>query len=279
MPVRQKQTQRQTVIVNVGTKPKRRAPKSRRVTRSAPAIAVQQVIPPIPLSHISMASGPGPDFAQQFIRAMASLGEGIRARVDRPLAPQISLNSPNILREVQTVETAMGKVPFKAEEEAVGYTDFLGAYPAEMKMAQETNEPAMASTASSSSESSSEPSKPPRPGLEPVYASDGKISGYRDPEHPDTVILARPRKTPEPGSIRKMPMVPHPAMLSSEVSSQQSLGPMEMEPLSELSSSTSTLSSSSSSSSSEPFPRVIVRHQPGLVKKPLPVVVPEQKWD
>ena len=128
MPVRQKQTQRQTVIVNVGTKPKRRAPKSRRVTRSAPAIAVQQVIPPIPLSNISMAGGPGPDFAQQFIRAMAGLGEGIQARLDRPLAPQISLNSPNIMREVQTVETTMGKAPFKAEEEGIGYMDLLGKF-------------------------------------------------------------------------------------------------------------------------------------------------------
>jgi hypothetical protein len=32
------------------------------------------------------------------------------------------------MREVQTVETAMGKAPFKAEEEGIGYMDLLGKF-------------------------------------------------------------------------------------------------------------------------------------------------------
>lgn len=128
MPGRQKQSQRQTVIVNIGHAKKKRAPRMKRASRASPAIMIQQVIPPIPLGHPAVPAGPGPEFAQQLIRAMAGIGEGIVARLDRPLAPQISLNNPNLMREVQTVETAMGKMPFKAEEESVGYMDLLGKF-------------------------------------------------------------------------------------------------------------------------------------------------------
>lgn len=122
MPTRQKQSQRQTVIVNVGTRRRTRAKKRTSSQRqSGPAIMVQQVIPPIPLS---VQQTPSMDFPQQFIKALAGMGEGIMARLDRPLPRPLSLNNPNNAREIQQVEKAMGKVgmPFAQED----YSQFVG---------------------------------------------------------------------------------------------------------------------------------------------------------
>lgn len=116
---RQKQTQRQSVVVHVHTTAKKggKGRGGRRVGRSAPpAVMVQQVIPPIPLS-VQTQSQPNQDFASQFIKALAGMGEGINKRNGLPVP--ISLNNPNNAREVETVKQSMGHASFPQQQEQV----------------------------------------------------------------------------------------------------------------------------------------------------------------
>lgn len=96
-----KQSQKQTVIVNVSLPKKKRGGKrgSKRPSgvgsRDAP-IAIQQVIPPIPLS-VQPAQ---PDFATQFMKALASMGEGVPLIRGNQLNPQITMNNPNVANKL-----------------------------------------------------------------------------------------------------------------------------------------------------------------------------------
>lgn len=113
---KQRQTQKQVVIVNVGTG-KRKAG-GKRKARSAPTVMVQQVIPPIPLSVQSQPQTQA-DFAMQFMKALAGMGEGMTVKKDT-VAPQIVLNNPNnakIAQEQENIQLAKGFPSFKAEED------------------------------------------------------------------------------------------------------------------------------------------------------------------
>lgn len=117
---RQKQTQRQSVVVHVHTTAKKggKGRGGRRVGRSAPpAVMVQQVIPPIPLS-VQTQSQPNQDFASQFIKALAGMGEGINKRNGLPTP--ISLNNPNNAREVEAVKQSMGHATVPQQESTSG---------------------------------------------------------------------------------------------------------------------------------------------------------------
>lgn len=116
MKQKQKQSQKQTVIVNVSV-PKKRGGKrgtkrpSGVGSRDAP-MAIQQIIPPIPMS---VQQTPQPDFASQFIKALASMGEGVPAIKGNQLNPQITLNNPNVANKliegVSMPSTLQGPMP------------------------------------------------------------------------------------------------------------------------------------------------------------------------
>lgn len=161
---KQRQAQKQVVIVNVGTSGKRKGGKRKARSAPAPAVMVQQIIPPIPLS---VQPQPQADFASQFMKALAGIGEGVTVKKDT-VAPQVTLNNPNnanIAQEQQAIQITKGMPmwaieeqdlykPVKASEPAVSETDgkqegigmpSLGNIPM-------MNEPAMPSQAMSSAE-------------------------------------------------------------------------------------------------------------------------------
>jgi hypothetical protein len=112
--VKQKQSQKQVVIVNVGTTKKRKGGGKRRA--KAPAVMIQQVIPPIPLS---VQQQPQADFASQFMKVLAGMGEGMTVKRDT-IAPQVTLNNPNnakIAQEQEEIQRSKGFPSFKAEED------------------------------------------------------------------------------------------------------------------------------------------------------------------
>lgn len=130
---KQRQSQKQVVIVNVGATKKRKTGGKRKARSApAPAIMVQQVIPPIPLS---VQPQPQADFATQFMKALAGMGEGVTVKKDT-VAPPLVLNNPNnasILKEQQAIQTTKGipwweqeqelYKPVKASESAVSETE------------------------------------------------------------------------------------------------------------------------------------------------------------
>lgn len=108
MPTKQRQSQRQTVIVHIGDKGRKtRSARRRAPTKSqAPSVMIQQVIPPIPLS----SQPPQADFARQFMSALSTLGEGIASRAGQFLRPAVTLNNPNVAREAEVLATSQGRV-------------------------------------------------------------------------------------------------------------------------------------------------------------------------
>lgn len=236
MPTRQKQSQRQTVIVNVGTRRRTRAKKRTSSQRqSGPAIMVQQVIPPIPLS---VQQTPSMDFPQQFIKALAGMGEGIMARVDRPLPLPLSLNNPNNAREIQQVEKAMGKVgmPFAQED----YYQFVGP------MSTSMGDIPLSSAESSSSYGSLGETQPLLGPLEEKQAPLGQMPMMKPP-----TMSSRP-----PGQItdelRRL------SLIGGPLPREQKRTPVKPKRYSP-SSSPSSSSSSSSSSLSSPVPHYFAK--------------------
>lgn len=117
MKQKQKQSQKQTVIVNVGIPKKRggkRGTKKPSGGRHEAPMVIQQIIPPIPMS---VQQTPQPDFASQFIKALASMGEGIPAVKGDKINPLITLNNPNVARETMMMGNETAKPVWKQEED------------------------------------------------------------------------------------------------------------------------------------------------------------------
>ena len=117
MKQKQKQSQKQTVIVNVGVPKKRggkRGTKKPSGGRHEAPMVIQQIIPPIPMSVQQTSQ---PDFASQFIKALASMGEGIPAVKGDKINPQITLNNPNVARETMMMGNETAKPVWKQEED------------------------------------------------------------------------------------------------------------------------------------------------------------------
>jgi hypothetical protein len=221
---KQRQTQKQVVVVNVGTTGKRKGGKRKARSTPAPAVMVQQVIPPIPLS---VQPQPQADFATQFMKALAGMGEGMTVKKDA-LAPQVSLNNPNnakIVQEQEAILASKGAPSFKAEEDdfnvknlrdiqqqmwrAQGGKEEASPYSYSMYGTPDVptpiktppgvdlwdtwrgqslqNEPAMPSQAMSSAEAirlNGPPLGIPGDMRIPIRRKDGSIAGYANPKKP-----------------------------------------------------------------------------------------------